>query len=411
LKGSEKKSRADSSAEAGEDVLSQAFFRDRNVADEGKGPGESRLKIFRRMAVYLVPVLVLLFVIDLAARKLFPPEKLLPYMQKDIAFYTLKVDRFLEKPAPDLLVLGSSRTRKGVNARLLSHKLTKYWGRPARAFNLGLDGAMAEEIYALLTSHMHDPPPPYVVICLSGMEVTQAHNFRFAPRFLWKLPNFIGYLFGTSFEDFSAESVEYYIESILCNFWYLFNHRDAFMKMVAEKAGVFLGVESSINEAEMRASPRRQESLGVILADYGYKAEHHQVPNWEEQMRADPKKVPKISKERLEKDEALFTESSVELVRKIVEQVRAMGSKLILVEIPPSPIDQRTRSMMGGEKFRAWMNGVADELGVTFITMPAKETGLTNALYIDASHLNARGADRYTHLLFDKIRAAGFLEE
>jgi hypothetical protein len=402
---------ADPAAQAGEDVLSQAFFRDRNVAEEGKGPGDSRIRIFRRMAFFLVPVLILLFGVDLAVRYLLPPERLLPYMQKDIAFYTLKVDRFLEKPAPDLLVLGSSRTRKGVNGQLLSHKISKYWGRPARAFNLGLDGAMAEEIYALLTSHMHDPPPPYVVVCLSGMEVTQAHNFRFAPRFLWKFRNFLGYVSGTSFDDFSAESVEYYIESILCNFWYMFSHRDALLKLVAEKAGVFLGVESSIQEAELRASPKRQESLGVILAEYGYKAEHHPGPNWEEQMRADPKKIPKISKLRLEKDEALFTESSVELLRRIVEQVKKMGSKLIFVEIPPSPIDQRTRSMMGGEKFRAWMNGVADELDVTFLTMPAKETGLTNALYIDASHLTARGADHYTHLLFDKIRAVGFLDE
>ena len=151
----------DNREKSGDDtLLSQAFFRDQNVADSERGPGDRAGKIVRRLALYLLPLVVLIAAGDLAARKLVTPEALLPYMQKEFAFYTMKVEHFLKLPTPDLVVVGSSRTRNGVNAQLLSKALSAHWKRPAKAYNLGLDGAMIEEFYGLVSSRLPDPPPP-----------------------------------------------------------------------------------------------------------------------------------------------------------------------------------------------------------------------------------------------------------
>ncbi|MFH1999065.1 MAG: hypothetical protein ABIK28_05245, partial [Planctomycetota bacterium] len=232
---------------AGSPLISKAFFRDKNVADEGFGPGDKAKTIFRKLLLCLIPLFALVFAVDAAVQHYLPEKKLLPYMQKEIAFYTLKVEHFKELPLPDLVVIGSSRTRNGVNTKRLSEDLSTYWGRPARAFNLGLDGAMISEFYSLLSSQMPDPAPPYVVICVSGQEVVQFKDFFFAPRFLWKASDLISYLSRISYDEFSATSVEYYIESIICRFWYTFKHRDARQEMVKEQAGRLLGVESCKN--------------------------------------------------------------------------------------------------------------------------------------------------------------------
>ncbi|MBU0755698.1 MAG: hypothetical protein KJ645_11205, partial [Planctomycetes bacterium] len=59
-----------------DDVLSQAFFRDKNVADELQGPADRWRVIFLRSARFLVPVILALLVVDIGIRKAFPPDKL-----------------------------------------------------------------------------------------------------------------------------------------------------------------------------------------------------------------------------------------------------------------------------------------------------------------------------------------------
>jgi hypothetical protein len=57
------------------------------------------------------------------------------------------------------------------------------------------------------------------------------------------------------------------------------------------------------------------------------------------------------------------------------------------------------------------MGEIARETGVLFLPFPPLENGLTDAMYGDLSHMTREGAKRYTSLLFEKLRDAGFFEE
>ncbi|MFH1998179.1 MAG: hypothetical protein ABIK28_00795, partial [Planctomycetota bacterium] len=159
-------------------------------------------------------------------------------------------------------------------------------------------------------------------------------------------------------------------------------------------------------------APKRMKELhDLILSEYGYEPEESRGMNFEERLTKDPKSIPRITKKRLEKDAALFEKGNiVELVRLTIESARNHGSKVVIVECPPSPYDQKERSVLSGAGFRRWMQGVAEKLDVLFIPLPPEETRLTDDLYEDASHLSPEGANQYTQVLFEKLRDSGFLD-
>ena len=99
------------------------------------------------------------------------------------------------------------------------------------------------------------------------------------------------------------------------------------------------------------------------------------------------------------------------MARKIIEAVQESGSKIAVVEVPPSPALEEYDPLLHGSGFRHWMGEIAREMGVLFIPVPPLENGLTNAMYGDLSHMTREGAKRYTGLLFEKLRDAGFFEE
>jgi len=83
-------------------------------APPGPRPVEPARRLLRRVAFRVLVVLALLAAADWAVRVAFPPESLLPWMDREFAAYTVKVDRFRAAPAPDLLFLGNSRVHDGV---------------------------------------------------------------------------------------------------------------------------------------------------------------------------------------------------------------------------------------------------------------------------------------------------------
>src|SRR6187399_795866 len=170
------------------DTLGEAFFRgapDAHADDEPREPG--RL-VLRRLVLRVLLLLALLAAGDLVVRLAFPPESLLPWMEREFASYTVKLSRFEATPAPDLLFLGNSRVHDGVVPSIFAEALTRRWNRPAvqpvRVFNLGLMNAKAAELAAVARDHLPDPPPRRIVIGLSGTEFENADDFQYASRFL-----------------------------------------------------------------------------------------------------------------------------------------------------------------------------------------------------------------------------------
>ena len=74
-----------------DDLLAEAFFRDRQGAGEVTGPAGG--PALRRLLPRLLTVVAVLLALDLLVCALWPPEALLPWTQNEEAAYTVKVAR------------------------------------------------------------------------------------------------------------------------------------------------------------------------------------------------------------------------------------------------------------------------------------------------------------------------------
>ena len=400
-----------SEAAQGRDALSQAFYREKNVADFRQKPADSLFVIIRKCVRFLLPLLCMLIALDMAFRWLLPPEKLLPYMQKSLACYTIKVDRLSSSPAPDLLFLGSSRARDAIVPQVFENGLEQVWKRPVRVFNAGLAGARMEEYCALASSHLPDPPPPYVVIGLSGSEIARVHDFRYASRFLWNTSGFYNYLNRTSFSDFKVKHIEYFIESLVCRLCYVFKYRDAHTALLKETLADLLRLNE--NEPEWSKADReikRKRLVEHVLADDGYSLLVPSKNTLEEKLKIH-KKLPIRNQDELDRDPDIFNEASVTLIKTLVSCFRNKGVKVAFAEVPPSPYLQDMNPVLLGEEFRMRMTEEVKKLDVPFFTFPPEEIELTNRHYGDPSHFNRDGARQYSKQLLEKLYRAGFFDK
>ncbi|MBU0754485.1 MAG: hypothetical protein KJ645_05060, partial [Planctomycetes bacterium] len=309
-----------------------------------------------------------------------------------------------------VLILGSSRVRDDLVPAVLAGRLERLWQRPAKVYNLGLGGANLEEVYTLACSYIPDPPPPYVIIGFSGTEAAGTHQFQHAPRFLWRFENFINYLRRVPLSDLHVVYLEYYLESLVSDFWYLFSYRDALCTMIKEKTKEWLGFERDPREIRaqeeaterLRAHIESEDGYGQILAmrkDLGARL-------------ADSPQFVKIQNEReLVMDEDVLNGTGALLIRLIVEKLREKGCKVVVVETPPSPYLIEINPVLHGPGFRDWMTGIARELNVPFFAFPPEKCGLTNDLFADASHLSEKGARRYTRLVYEELQRDHFFGE
>jgi hypothetical protein len=391
----------------GDDLLSQAYFRETNVAEEVAQVGDPGRSILGKLAKCFAALLLVFVLLDVAVRKLWPQEELLTFMDGEVAFYTMKLKHYLAQPAPDVLFLGSSRTRMGVDAGLFSAEVSKKAGRPIRAFNLGLDGASVTEFHSLVSTHLPEKTPPYVVICISGLEIVQRYDFHYAPRFLWGFSNFVEYFSSTSYDDFDVDKVDYFLESVVCSFWYLFENRDPLRKMLNAYGGVFLGLEGA--EGKLKYMEKLgQRKVNLSFAESGYWA----VPSentFDKLLAARPGKY-KMKRFFDSAEEAFGSNENVALLERVILDLQSRGSQVLLAEIPPSPHAQKEMPEEAGVDFRRWWTRKAQAMGVPFITSPPDETKLSDQMYFDISHLSDRGAWLYTFSLAERICATDYFE-
>ncbi|MFH2000944.1 MAG: hypothetical protein ABIK28_14780 [Planctomycetota bacterium] len=402
----------------GEDLLSPAFFRDKNVAERTIRPGHTWFDIFFRLAKYVIPIMVALAIIDILLRTFLPPEKLLPYMQKEFAFYTEKIKQFQALPYPDVLFLGSSRMRDDLDPEVFAMGLSQHWRHQARAYNLGLAGAHMEEVYTLAASYLPDPPPPYVIIGFSGTEVAWPYHFTYASRFLWKFENFVDYLRRVPFEYFYVRHVEYYIEAQICRFWYLFAQRDALLNCITENLETRLGLDLLEVPEEMRDHARvmvrneKQRKIDHVHADSGYHPVLRQFKDLAARIEKNPEEVQITNRREFNNDPDVLNDTSADMLRLIVPTLRRKGCKVAIVETPTSPYMQEMNPVLHGEGFRRWMKGVAEELDVPFFAFPpTPENGLDNTFYGDASHLSDKGAKLFARMVLKRLVEAGFFDK
>ncbi|HEX5010166.1 MAG TPA: hypothetical protein VFY71_07180 [Planctomycetota bacterium] len=395
-----------------QDILSAAVDRDRPAwSIAPAGPPEPGRVILARLGLRVALVLVFLAAFDLAVRAALPPRSLLPYMEREFASYTVKVDRFATRPAPDVAFLGNSRVHDGVVPDVFAEGLAQRWGRPARVYNLGLMNAKTEELAALVRSHFPEPAPARVVIGLSGTEIVNAHEFQYASRFLWSGGDCAGWLARTPLRQLQVAHLESFLEGRLCRLWYLFAERDALRTALLERLqdtlheGFGRPVSSVLRGVRVQVG---RHNVGDALADDGYYDDPGQKPNLQRMLSdGEDVRVPPYSQGNVAE---LQQGADFPLLRDVVRELQARGCRVALVEVPPSPWLQDQCPEFHGELFRTRLEEFAAAAGVTAVVMRPSETHLTDASYVDANHLTRAGALRYSRLLLERLEETGFFD-
>lgn len=398
----------ESAAQPDAELLGQAFFREGGAADTGTGRGTLAL---RRFGVRFAIVLALLALLDLWVRAACPPELLLDWTLAEEAAYTVKVQRFREASAPDVLFLGSSRVRDGLVPEVFAADLSSAWGRPASVYNLGLMAAKAEEYLALARSHLPDPPPRRVVLGLTGSEVVRAYNFQYASRFLWRLPDALDWLGRTPADVRDPEHVGWYLESLLGRLWYAFGQRDALRGALLDRlraAGLAPALEPA--QVVIRAQTARL-SREFVLSQDGYRPRAEPATETlDVRIRNAPESIH-VPPRELERSPQLMAQADFPELRALAALLHERGSRLALVETPVSPYLQRRNPVLHGPVFRERMSELAAELDILWVPMPPEETFLSDASYEDVNHLTEPGARRYTRLVYRGLAQRGFFED
>lgn len=392
------------------DLLGEAFFRE-GLPDAGRPAEEPGRRILLRLLARLACVLALLAAGDLVLRRLLPDAALLPWMEREAAAYTVKVARLRAEPAPDLLVLGNSRVHDGVVPEVLAPALAARQGRPARVFNLGLMNAKPAEWSALVRDHLPDPPPPRVVIGLSGAEVVHDHEFQYASRFLWSAREAGDWLLRTPPSRLDGAHLGHFIESLVGRAFHAYAVRDALRAAANERledlAHDALGLPVAAKARAVRAQVGRY-NVADVLAPGGRLPDPGPQPGLAGLLASGGE--PRIPPYSLLDPAPLVRGDDFALLRDVVTRLAARGCRVALAETPPSPWLQRKCPEFHGDLFRRRMAAFADSLGVPFVAMPPEETFLDDAAYVDANHLSQAGAVRYTRLLGERLAAAGFLD-
>jgi hypothetical protein len=398
----------DDAALVRDDLLSEAFCREQGELPRFRAVGRPML---RRLGLRALIALALLAGVDLLARALWSPEDLLPWTLPEEAAYTVKVARFTQAPAPDVLFLGSSRVKQGLIPEVFAADLEQRWGHAARAFNLGLNNARAEEYLSIVRSHLPDPPPARLVLGITGSEVVRPEGFQYASRFLWTLPDAVDWWQRSPAEARDARELERFAEREVSRLWYVYGHRDALreagLELLRERSGWSPLDEQQRQYREHAASSVRAQ----VLAEDGYgPPAEASGESLEWRLRQDPGSIHVPGRE-LDATPALMKAPPLLELRQLAALLAGRGCRLALVETPVSPWLQQRNPVLHGEVFRERMSELAAELGIVWIPMPASATHLNNAAYEDASHLSQAGARRYTRLLFAELAAAGFFED
>jgi len=405
----------------GKDVLSEAWYRDQSPVERDPIIPQSGNAMGRFLRVAGLTILLLL-VFDLVLRATLPETELLEEKDSGALHYLAKIRQLEQGPTPDVLVLGSSRVRRAIIPDVMEAELSQVLKVPTKVFNLGLNNAKIAEYHALISSHLPDPPPRFVILGFSGTEVVNEHSFNVASSAAWKLGDCIDYLKRTPFKHFQLKHVENYLLLELSRAWYMFDRREELGNSLAWKIENNLGLVPEINR---KRREKLLQNIQVILSSndgYWEMVDTTEVGILANRLERNPDAVRIPPRELILPPEIVYG-GRFSMLRETVLRLRDHGCKVALVETPPSPWLQNQNPVMHGSGlppsrrypsgvpgFRTRMKELSEELGITFITFNAKNCGLTNSFYLDINHMTHDGATKFSQMMVKRLWRAGFFE-
>ncbi len=343
---------------------------------------------------------ILLLALELVLRRLNPAGNLAPLAgEREFGFRAVTFE--IQQGAPDVAVIGTSRARRGVLAPVLRETLEKQ-GLASSVKNFSLGGAQAEELELMVRRIGESTGRPKLV--LWALTVKELRHREETPGKSWRyLARFSDWL---DARGRLGAGVDQHLPDALRNEAargsYIVRCRFALRDMLAATGddeegepenrwetfkNVFVPTRSTLTPmqgglpADFVGSRRNLSRKVTMQRVKRYLGDAYTQPNWPHNYQA----------ERLEAT---------------VRHLRELGIPLLLVEIPVHELLEKGMPRKTQQKFRRYVSAVAREYGVPFVTVEELGVSFEPNDFLEQSHLNYRGALKYTSAITPLVAKA-----
>jgi hypothetical protein len=338
----------------------------------------------------LAIAIALLLGLELVLRRLNPAGNLAPLAgEREFGFRAVAFE--IQQGAPEVAVIGTSRARRGLLAPALRETLEKE-GLARSVKNFSLGGAQAEELELMVRRIGEATPRPKLLLWpLTAKELRHREE---EPSKSWRyLARFSDWLdarrrLGSSVDQHLPDA----IRNEAARGSYVVRCRFALRDLLAQpEEGE--GVEpedrwQALKNVFAPVAGTPSPMQGGIPSDFrgpkrnlSRKVSMRRVKRYLGDAYTQPKWPRNYQAERFEA---------------AVAHVRQLGIPLLMVEIPVHELLEKGLPRKTQQKFRSHVAEVAREHGVPFVTVADLGVTFEAADFLEQSHLNYRGALKYT---------------
>lgn len=340
--------------------------------------------------------LVLLAIVELALRQI-PVSDLIPYDNGATEYHA--VARFLETVGPaEISVIGSSRAREAIVASEVSRLCQARLGRSVSVANYACSGARATENEALVEFLLARGQPKLLLYGVSPRQLLERDEPREQFALFWDWPAWWRHY------RQDPQQIGKLLPVVIRNTvgqWY------RTLRYRRKAAVVVHDLLIALRAGDVSSRTLRDLAAGRYLPSppNGQRSRWHASrPDLSLVQREVSEERVRLYVQRLLYDGKYFIEGTQpQRVQHIISMCNQAGVKLALVEVPLNDLLLRHLPPGAHSVFRATMRSLADAGGVTFVASDEFDVEFTDHEFLDQSHLNYRGALRYTQALFDRV--------
>lgn len=339
----------------------------------------------------LLAAACLLLVFEIIARR-WRPDGTIPYAIGSTEYFAL--DPELEAfGAKEVSIVGDSRSREAILAPALSVAMTRK--RTPEVANYSMSGALAEDTSGVVVHLLRAKPRPRLIVYGVSSRILSAWKERETPysQFFWRVSDW------WRSRKIRGSSTDRYLPQTLQNELAvrsrLFRLREEIYDAVHAPVGrhdVFWKLHQLSNRND--TYPETPMRGGLPMMKTGPQRNQSEVP------------TPKAVREYLGKESQepewphTYQEAFVDV---IASACREAGVPLVLVEVPTSPALRAELPPRAYPGFYEVFDRVSRQYDVPFIRLSSLGIPFDAREFAEVSHLNLKGAQRYTKALAEKL--------
>lgn len=328
---------------------------------------------------------VLLALVEIALRLVNPPGVLpVEFTEGSLAYRSL-VPELEAFGSPQVAVVGSSRARRGVLAPMLAKSLRRH-GLDADVKNFSLGGARAEEIDVVIRRIAETSPPAKLILwAITPFELeTRDERPSQSVRYLWRASDWLA-----ARRDLGEKADAHLPEALrneAARHSYVVRYRFSIRHLLAGKTtdDLWRRFANVLSPDRTELSPQQGGIASVM------RGRRRNVS-----LKLNPERVRRyVGDEYNEIDwphnyQAEYFERAVRLCKRL-------GISLLVIEMPTHKMLEQAMPKNSIARFRRYLQGVSAKQHVPFISVPELKTHFRRRDFREQSHLNYRGAKKYT---------------